>query len=228
MDAEEVIAVGKFITFGFPHGKKCTIKSLKNGQSKWERMPMMTSAKKHKILKNSKDKQSDFNLSRIESYSAADSIDFEKFHGKCLDFCDDTDKNDLENAANIYKTKMLTKVDRNPNRYALIYVYSVGTLENINMFSENSRYKMEQTYPGTTICICDRNFTHCELMVSTLSPCTSDHIMHSLYCEKRKINENVKVFVRLIRVPDELSYISPTEHGTCAARILLCKGALVF
>lgn len=43
MDAEEVIAVGKFITFGFPHGNKCTIKSLKNGQSNWERMPMLTS-----------------------------------------------------------------------------------------------------------------------------------------------------------------------------------------
>lgn len=95
MDFKKGCVIGKFITLGFLCGNKCSIQSLKNGQQEWERMPLLTPAEKNKLLKNSKDKTSDFNINRLENYSAADSIDFKKFLEKCFDFCDDIDKNDV-------------------------------------------------------------------------------------------------------------------------------------
>lgn len=200
------------------NGDICEIYELENAQdASAQRMPAVNPQQIYQALQDNRDKNSDININRFENYSICDSIDFSVFSELCSNFNNGLYEIEIKNAAKVFKKKILPKVDPNPDKYSILYVLSIGNDEKINLYSEKmDPLQMEQTYPGVTNSLNNRNIRHCIYMQCTLSPFTSDRLMHELYQQKTKIGSDVKIIVRAVRLHSTLSF----DVETCVMHFL--------
>lgn len=205
---KEICEVGLFFTVGLMNGEVCKMSTLQNGDRSSNRMPILDENEVSKIVRQYKDKNTDLTMNRIENYSISDSINFKEFTQRCLNFFDESDtinRIEIEDAACVFKKKMLTKVPNEPDQYGILYSMSIGKIDCINLFSdERDALKMNNTYNGGTNCLSVRTPTHWHRMLCTIAPFTSDRLLHGLYRQKRENDAHVKVMIRAVRLHHNL------------------------